>query len=311
LGAGSRYEKRFKAKETGVLVRFLSGQGEVASVYSKALNIRHTERLLVSLVENTSQMTALSLSVPSLFGHLEAQKATVKPGDRVWFERHRWAINDIQIDLAEGETWEGSLTTNDIEGFCLSKISLLKRALLLKGKKGGLLGLIHPEEEKNLFVERASRMVGQTLIKGDEGAARKGLSQLVGLGVGFTPSGDDFIAGALLGEKILSLLSASCRKVPAMPKEPMAPYTIDKEEIREARDGTNDGGWTLLYQALQGHFPHYLVEAVKGLAGARHFEEMTGVVGGAASHGETSGTDALVGLWFYLAKLGNNHSDVV
>jgi hypothetical protein len=78
------------------------------------------------------------------------------------------------------------------------------------------------------------------------------------------------------------------------------PRAIQGEEIRKVLDKTNHGGRTLLWQVLQGHFPYYLIEAVRGLARAGNTEEILKTVGRAASHGETSGTDALVGLFFYL-----------
>ena len=55
-----------------------------------------------------------------------------------------------------------------------------------------------------------------------------------------------------------------------------------------------------MWQALQGHFPCYMIEAAKGLARAQEQDEVMEVVSNASSHGETSGTDAMVGLCWYL-----------
>jgi hypothetical protein len=63
-------------------------------------------------------------------------------------------------------------------------------------------------------------------------------------------------------------------------------------------DRTNDAGKTLLWQALQGHFPEYLIETVRSVSNAQSKQEIVEAVERAVSHGATSGTDALVGLVF-------------
>jgi hypothetical protein len=135
----------------------------------------------------------------------------------------------------------------------------------------------------------------------------KGLSQLVGLGVGSTPGGDDFISGVLLGEKILNLLYGSQMELFDVGQQGSGPCSINKEEIWNRLVKTSFVGKTLLWQALQGHFPSYLIEAVRGLAAAGGLENMKKTVARAASHGETSGTDALVGLSLYLDWVARWH----
>jgi len=301
------FQKQLKAKDRGVLIDSLSWEGEVVSVYAKAINILHPDRLLLSLVESPSQMTALSIRLSSRFRGPETHGARVKPGNRAIFTGSRLMIDDLCIDLGGGIPWEGCLGPEDIKGFCLSKIPLLRKALFQKGKRGGLLGLIHPIEKESPFVQRAYRVLGQVLMRRHETLGMKGLSGLVGLGVGFTPSGDDFVSGVLLGERILSLLSASQAKVIEVAQNRTIPPSIDREEIWKVLDKTTYGGRTLLWQALLGHFPYYLIEAARGLAGAHSVEEMMKVVSRAVSHGETSGTDALVGLFLYLDRVANSH----
>ena len=80
----------------------------------------------------------------------------------------------------------------------------------------------------------------------------------------------------------------------------MIPLKINKGELWHGLTATNDGGRTLLYQTLLGYFPNYLISAAKNLGKAQTMGDMADAVRRAVSHGETSGTDALVGLWFYL-----------
>lgn len=255
---------------------------------------------MVSLVENHAQMTALSIRLPTLFRDLEATADDVQPGSKAQFDGSRLIINGLYIGLDGAETCDGTIGPDDIRGFRLSRVPLIRDALTRKGKRGGLLGLIHSEGKENPFVRKASGVLTRVLTKGRGTVAIKGLSQLVGLGIGFTPSGDDFISGVLLAEKILTLVSSHQITVPELGEQRMTPRLIDKEDIWNALEKTTHGGRTLLWQALQAHFPYYLIEAARGLAYATTADAITRVVGRAVSHGETSGTDALVGLLFYL-----------
>ncbi len=298
-------QKKFKARERGVFTHHLTGHGEVVSVYSKAINLLHQDGLIASLVQRPAQMSALSIRVPSFFQTSESQKTRVKPGERAIFEGSRLIINDLCFDLSTGATWEGRLEANDLEGFSLARLPLFQKALVQEGKQGGLLGLIHPGEREDPFVRKAFHILDQALTMGEERSSGKGLSRFVGFGVGFTPSGDDFISGVFLGQEILALQPGSQARAAEAKRGETMPRAIQGEEIRKVLGKTNHGGRTLLWQVLQGHFPYYLIEAVRGLARAGNTEEILETVGRAASYGETSGTDALVGLFFYLDWVTN------
>lgn len=303
MGFHFKREERFKTEKTGILVRLFSGEGKVVSVYPKAFNIRHQDGLLVSLVEDATQMSALSLHVPSFF---RSRKAETEAGAPAWFEKGRLLLNGFCIDFAASDLWESGPAWERVPGFLPSRISILEEALLLRGRRGGLLGLIHSSAEQNPFVDRASQALRRILNKARKDSSIEDLSQLVGLGPGLTPSGDDFIAGVLLGEEILSVLAASPKGARSMAQQAIIPLKVNKRDMWECLSRTNDAGKTLLFQTLQGHFPCYLIEAAKGVGGADKLEEMADAVGRAVSHGETSGTDALVGFLFYLKATANH-----
>jgi hypothetical protein len=296
------HKKRFEARKTGGLVHFISGEGKVISVYPRALNISCGQGLLLSLIEDMTQMTALSLHVPLYFG---TPGRGAQAGALVQCEKGRLRLNGLCIDFAGGTPWEGSLIPGSVRDFSLSKMAMFRQALLQQGKRGGLLGLIQPSEEKNPFVEKAAGILRRILQQTPYGAYMNGLSQLVGLGPGLTPSGDDFIAGLLLGEEILSLLTVPQGKIHSGPIHAVIPLKINKGELWHGLTATNDGGRTLLYQTLLGCFPNYLISVAKNLGKAQAMADTADAVRRAVSHGETSGTDALVGLWFYLNACAN------
>ena len=278
----------------GAGVPGLTGWGEVVSAFSRAVNVRHAQGFLVSFVEETRAMTFLSVCLPGLF----RKKAGLVPGDRVRFEGQKLVTKEFVVDFLGRPTWQGSLTRNDVKGFRASKVPLAKEALLLKGRDGGFLGLLRRDEANNPFVDRAMKV-----LRGIQGAPSrdhrfKVLSGLVGLGPGSTPSGDDFIAGVLLGQETLRVLLSIEEKAVAASLDPMIPCSTEKEALWVAINRTNDAGKTLLWQALQGHFPGYLIEAVRSVSDAEGKQDIEDAVERAVGRGATSGTDALTGFLF-------------
>jgi hypothetical protein len=183
-----------------------------------------------------------------------------------------------------------------MKGLRASKISIVKEALVGKGRDGGFLGLLRKGGAKNPFVDKAVKVLSKIRSAPSRAAGFKVLSGLVGLGPGSTPSGDDFIVGVLLAEETLRLLLSAEEKAVAAGPDPMLPCSAEKEELWAAMNRTNDAGRTLLWQALQGHFPAYLIETLRSISDAKGKQEIVDAVERAVGRGATSGTDALVGL---------------
>jgi hypothetical protein len=287
-------QRVLKAERVGSLVSELSPRGTVASVYGKAVNILMEEGLLLSLVSSLDQMSALSIHLPALFQDGSA------PAVRDGFHLHEGAavclretcliIQRSIIDFSGARPWRGEVVVPKHGAFTVHRIELLEEALLSCGRKGGLLGLLAPAVNDNPYAAKASGVLS--------------LCGLVGLGPGFTPSGDDFLCGVLLGERILctapeplQIPTGRCGRTPKL--------CLEKTKLHEQLDRTTCGGRTLLWQALRGRFPFYLLEALRGISVCRGVAEMRHAVGRAAAHGETSGTDALIGLlWFFQYVIG-------
>jgi len=292
----------FKATDVGYFVKANPWSGDVLSVYASVINILHPEGHLVSLVMKEPQMTVFGIKVASFF-HRNGKDprkglGDIRPGTLVRFDGKRLLVTDYCCDISDARLWKGELSLTDIKDFDLRKAALLRKSLLAEGRKGGFLGLVHHEDDDNMFVRKARELLDGLSVGSDSLPLVRGLSRFLGLGVGFTPSGDDFISGALLAERILSLFSTRNKK---------GLFHIEREEIMKNLEKTSYAGKTLLSPALQGHFPAYLLDLSRGLARASHLYEMIDVVRRAVSHGETSGTDATVGLSWYL-ELNSTHA---
>jgi hypothetical protein len=291
----TRARERVAPTLVGAGVLRLSGSGEVVSTFSRAVNTRHSHGLLVSLIEETCAMTTLSVCVPALF---PKGKERLAPGDPVRFEGGRLVMEDLVVDLTGQPIWQGTLTRRDVQGVSASKVALVKEALLLNGRDGGFLGLLRGCEPDNPFAHKAIQALGEPRRAPSRAAGPIGLCRLVGLGPGSTPSGDDFITGVMLGEETLRFSLPTEAKSVAESQKAMVAWAVEKEDLRAAINRTNDAGKTLLWQALHGHFPAYLIETLRAVSGAKGREEIMDAVARAVSCGATSGTDALTGFLF-------------
>jgi hypothetical protein len=240
-------------------------------------------------------MTSLSVCLPSLFRKKEKR---LVPGDQVRFDGYRLVTEDFVVDLLGRPTWQGELTRKDVKGLSAWTVPLLREALLLKGRDGGLLGVLRGGEPNNPFVALAMKVLSEVQRARSRAIRHKTLFGLAGLGPGSTPSGDDFIVGVLLGEEALRVLRSKGAKEVADRRNAMIPWAKEKEALWVAMNRTNDAGKTLLWQALQGRFPNYLIGTLMSVANARGRQEVGDAVERAVSCGATSGTDALTGLLF-------------
>jgi hypothetical protein len=273
-------------------VLHLCGWGEVVSVFSCAVNTRHSQGLLISFIEETHAMTYLSVCVPALF---RTPKEYLSPGDPVRFEGRRLVTGVFVVDFVGQPIWQGTLIRRDVKGLSASKVAFVKEALLRKGRNGGFLGLLRGGETGNPFTEKAIKVLSEIRRAPLPAARATALSHLVGLGPGSTPSGDDFISGVMLGEEALRLLPPAETRGVAGSQEAMVAWAVGKEDLWAAIRKTNDAGKTLLWQALHGHFPGYLIEALRSVSEAKGEQEISEAVERAVGHGATSGTDALTG----------------
>ncbi|NOY08525.1 MAG: DUF2877 domain-containing protein [Spirochaetes bacterium] len=279
--------KIIHAGNTGSLVRQFPGKLRVLSVYSGAVNLLHSKGLLISLVRSMDQMSALSICIPDIFSVGGIVTDSIEPGLEFELTGDMLKSERITVVPENARLFNGFLCIEE-KVFLPDTHEFIRQLLLKYGKRGGLLGIIDKDTELNIF-ERKALTVLETLFPKDMGKLQKelpvkirGLSELIGLGIGFTPSGDDFIAGVILGEELTGDRGHNC---------PL----IDRDEIMGALHKTGYGGRTLLWQVLKNRFPFYMIKLADGLLTGVP-DEMEKAVCRAVSHGETSGTDLLTGL---------------
>jgi len=282
----------------GSLVPVPPWQGKIVSIFSKAVNLRLPAGVLIGFVAHDSQMSPYSILVPELFSDDGSMPYGITRGEVVRASTSTIAVGPHVIDLSMASTWSGRLprsiggTLSDVR-VCLQ---MVQTALSEAGAPDGLLEVVLQTKRPTIFGKRAREIVASVRREVEaEQVIIRGLSSLVGLGIGFTPSGDDFLSGAFLAQELTGSAGGS----------------LEAEEIRAVLSKTNDGGRTLLTGVLERQFTRYLLRLGEALVEADRIigshldkaqERVSASVREAVSHGETSGTDAVTGVAWYLRE---------
>lgn len=225
--------------------------------------------------------------------------------ERIVFEaNHR----TLAIELSGAPVWQGKVPAGGAKVWALSRV--LKQELPICGREGGFLALVSKNRGKGgavpggtIFYDRAEKILLEASQQLRTSGKLSGLGGLIGLGLGLTPSGDDFLVGLLFGRELMRLSR----------KEAVVP--VDARGIRANLDKTTPAGKSALLMALEGRFPYYLLELTRAgdskiRLGTRDSHQdvwlqeqhvsLAQAVRSAVDHGETSGTDTLAGVSWYL-----------
>ena len=257
---------------------------KVLSVHKGVINLldRDTNHL-ISLIEDKKNMTGLSLLVPELFiGSLDISslidtETVVKTSFKHISTPEQITINNITLNYKNAEIWDDTpILQENIQSNRKNELAILKKSLTAGDSFFSLL----TEKDITPYQIKAQKILKED-IKIINGKIH-GLKKLIGLGQGLTPSGDDFITGMLLGEK--------CSE---------NPIPIDKKNITEYLKKTTYAGRTLLYLALKGSFPAYLLTYLEDVTQAAGKKDIISAALKVSDHGSTSGRDSLAGFYWY------------
>ena len=270
-------------EETGALVFSFDETGTIVSVSDKAVNVRVSDRRLVSIVRNAAAMTPMSVHCPVL---LDCGKFQHKTGQRVTLADGILEADGWRLDMNIAKRFEGHPAVVKPIEMETRMLDLFDKILHLSGQKDGLLGVTREGEPRNSFVGKGREIVKKIMSNGRAQVARH-LAEFAGLGPGFTPAGDDLIGGFLMGETL------------ARPEERLFSEASAFAHLAKATEGTCDAGRTLIWMALNRRFPRFLCRAAAELSRAESTKEMLALVTHATRYGHSSGTDALTGLLVY------------
>ncbi|BDF34173.1 DUF2877 domain-containing protein [Extibacter sp. GGCC_0201] len=265
--------------------------GTVHSVYNKTINIQASGQLL-ALQSASSPLSPVSLITDLTAGMLKSLH--IEPGQAVRFSRE-----SIEI-LSSGKSVLFRYIPGHIYPSGLSALSAGSSPDVLKSRVQMALGKSAADGFCLLFSSRPGMAGGESLVlsaarehmsrcrlllwkQGYMEAART-LSQLIGLGIGLTPSGDDFLCGVLASITL-------CR----LSDHPFARCLI--AELESHLSDTNDISATFLRCALQNQFSLAICR-LPDLPPADEILQSFEAVG------HSSGTDTLCGILYALDLAG-------
>lgn len=227
----------------------------VHSRFDRAVNLDGADGgFLISLVVRPIDMTATSVLVESIAEAPAVGASVIVANPRCAGTVPRWEGRPNGFRSPEAGA---ALATR------------LEELVVRHGRDGGMRSLVSGAEDPPV-----ARFARAAL----ERSGGPDWPRLIGLGIGLTPSGDDFLTGALLAECLSASTDGEDRTA------------IDRAGLMDRLGGTTAAGRTLLTAALAGRFPAYLLALVDA---ALTGEELTV---NHLNHGHSSATDAVCGI---------------
>lgn len=216
--------------------------------------------------------------VPAAVGPL---RRLARVGQGVSLEGGRLRLGDGAIDLGEAPSWDPSLDAVRArlwDAAWRERWSAAWRALESDVSQASMNPLWGVASDK---VERLMA----ALAKRELGRAIDAAEQIVGLGPGLTPSGDDLLTGLMIGLRCLPAGRGSVGFVQAW-----------AEGVRALAGRTTDVSRVYLEWAARGRATERLRNVADAIVWAPTGDHLAGAVSAALQVGSTSGADGLLGL---------------
>jgi hypothetical protein len=265
-------------------VKWLSGtkHAQVLHRFKEALNLINDNREVLSIV-----VPAIGNNPFSAVVEVEGLQGLFGGEEEIVVQDSRLAIGNALVSFESAKVWNPNPeweTLNSLDKTGLIKI--IEDHLQSMTAGGGFADVYYPGlhlgEETRFLVNfrKGSSLVLNGLCSGDAIMASSGAAALAGLGVGLTPSGDDFLMGAMYGlwasqpsekaEKLVSpIFSAATGRTTA----------LSSAWLEAAKDGEAGEKWHDLVTAVCSNQVDCINKSIEAII----------------ETGETSGADALTG----------------
>jgi hypothetical protein len=276
---------------------------EIQSVFDSAVNLRlaREDRLLTVLLSESYELPQ-GIRVASRDAHLRSLAVSQRAAARGGILRFESSL--LSIDLRGAAVWKcpvGELNldpgTRRVRESCSRAWGLLNKWQRLR--QADLVADDLFQSKSGSVLSQRMREPVMELIAATDGLDVKGSIQsaqnIIGLGPGVTPSGDDLLIGFLAG-----LWSLAGRSQPLLSflqsfGSALMPITTRTNEISR----------TYLYHATRGQFSSSLSNLLEAIAGGHDVEPATQT---AIRVGHSSGMDSVTGLLLGLRVWNQTHS---
>ncbi len=248
--------------------------GRVLSVFGKAVNIRAIDGSLWAMAGKTAPdaPATIRLDVTSLHRYGLSAGTPVTVCDETVV-----IAACLMVDLAAAAPWDPSRSHGPLDP---QRVAVADRALRRYGiRTEGRTDLIGAATSAR--IASAIAEIGHAVRRQDAAMVRAAAANIVGLGVGLTPSGDDVLTGLTFSATQLG-----------------GPLDIVPEAVGAvATDGaTHDLSLTMLRAACRGRAAQPMAAVLAALRGVGDVTRIVPLMADLIAIGHTSGTDQAEGL---------------
>lgn len=272
-----------------LLQNLLRADGKLCGVFSEAVGIRYSDIVV------TFQSKNIAMPCGGVVDELPVKRMESLIGERVSFKEGNLLIGSaVQLILSDATKWEGMKIEElppiekTIQMGALREIKIQMARFRRETGFSVLLealGWEDSKESQSLNIYQRALQAILLLRRGvwcdDYKQMVEAQKNLVGLGVGLTPSGDDFLTGFWT-----TLLMLSERRYTKAVK-----HTIG--ELSNLSKRTTLYGWSELWALQKGFCSEPLCTAIKTL---RYRKSQSQALGRLAVLGGTTGLDTLLGI---------------
>jgi hypothetical protein len=256
-----------------------SWEGHIAAVFRHSFLCTAPDRRLIHLHSGPRLASPFSLRVKTQEVFAKMLQATpFVQGMPVWKMDRTMAITECVHFRLDRTTYYESPRhpSGAVEP---AAIAHARQTLRLYGRVGGF--------DQLPAAHTIARTMSWALAHRDTAQILEATRQLIGLGRGLTPSGDDFLVGCLRGLWLMRHHVPGVDQMLDHVREALQP-TI---EARTTRVGAE-----FIRYALDGAFAEVLDQATLALLTPAHPQVLQSAITGLLAQGDTSGTDTLIGL---------------
>ena len=264
--------------------------GSILSVSRRAWLAGFDGDRLVSIVEPDVGDGPLNI----VLRHTLREWPDVQPGVPVHVQGHRLRCGRLDVSLEGASVWEPCPDWERLRASAramLNRLGYVHRGLEEHVPEGTMMLVVEDQGQARVSCMSAGHVRARSAAealwagwRGDNAQLGAGAAQLAGLGVGLTPSGDDFLLGAMLCAWLAHPEpSGYCATV----ADSSASRTtlLSAAFLRAAAQGECSAAWHRLLEALEVGPDDELIAAARAVL----------------AYGHTSGADALSGfLWMGL-----------
>ena len=285
------------------LVKILSGKsfrGTVAGVYTRAGNFRFGDFLVT--VSDVSQQN-LPYGILGDLSDIDLQ-GVLRSGDAAEIDSGRLAVRDrdFEVSLGSASIWDPEfylpILAGDVPAI-QQNIDQVVQQIVNENNPDGLVplfrfipnlmnGEVYPGSDPSALSQKAYDAL-RSLITAirilNEDLLDTGFKQLVGLGIGLTPSGDDILAGLFASLMITSKAAYRNWLVEILVK-----ILLQTEGL------TNEVSINYLKAVSRGYFPERVSTLISAIITAKSFTAVQPALQDMLQWGHTSGYEITLGM---------------